>query len=487
MENKFLTYEEFGAVGDGVTDDMSAIIACHNEANRSNTPVKVKDGASYYIGRSKATATVKTDVDFGTAKFIIDDRGGVEDRFSFIFSIDSDFAKFKPELSSLSKGQTKVDIPHEGNIYVRVFNDNHKIFIREGLNMNDGTATTDCFTVDAEGNIFPSVDWDYPEITNAFAIRIDDKPITVRGGEFITFANDEESFYRYHHRGINVRRANTTLEGIKHYVTEEGEHGAPYGGFLNVTETANVTIKDCVITGHKIFYTESKVPGRKVAMGSYDMNACASVRISYINVKQSNDINDVTKWGIFTSNFSKNLYFDGCTLSRFDAHQGVTNVTIKNCILGHEGLLLIGFGEALIENTEMRCYDIFNLRPDYGALWDGNITVKNCYWNFTPVTYWTSDYKESCIFNAGNNGRHNFGFTCYMSRTLTIDGLRINDSKLSSPIYILPEYQQGDGEREFAYQPPEKVYVRGITTEHGTPVIIAKRPELYKNTEFDVK
>ena len=34
MENKILTYEEFGAVGDGINDDLPAIVACHAEANR---------------------------------------------------------------------------------------------------------------------------------------------------------------------------------------------------------------------------------------------------------------------------------------------------------------------------------------------------------------------------------------------------------------------------------------------------------------------
>ena len=487
MSEKFLTYEEFGAKGDGVTDDFDAIIATHEEANKTGAPVKAKDGATYYIGAHLKTARIRTNVDFGTAKFIIDDRG-LEDRLYDIFSVEPETPKFFPVIPPMKRGQKKVDFPHEGNVYVCIFNNNHKIFIREGLNMNDGTATTDCFTVDGEGNISPSIDWDYPEITNAWAINIDDAPITVSGGEFTTIANDEESFYRYHFRGLIVKRANTTVDGVKHYVIGEEDHGAPYRGFLCVHETANVTVKNCVITGHKIFYTESKVPGKPVAMGSYDMCANTAVNVKFINVKQSNDINDTTKWGVFTSNFSKDLYFDGCTLSRFDAHQGVTNVTLKNCTLGHEGALLIGYGEALIENCEMRCYDVFNLRPDYGAIWDGNITIRNCYWNFTPITYWTKNYSSTVVFNAGNNGKHNFGFTCRLPRKLVIDGLRINDEKLSSPIYILPHYQTDEVcERPFAYLPPEEVYVRGITTEHGTPVKIASNMELYENTKFDVE
>jgi hypothetical protein len=42
-EQKYLTYEQFGAVGDGVTDDMPAIVACHNYANEKNLPVRANN------------------------------------------------------------------------------------------------------------------------------------------------------------------------------------------------------------------------------------------------------------------------------------------------------------------------------------------------------------------------------------------------------------------------------------------------------------
>ena len=47
--NEFITYEAFGAIGDGVTDDMPAIAKAHAEANRLGLPVKAKEGAVYYI------------------------------------------------------------------------------------------------------------------------------------------------------------------------------------------------------------------------------------------------------------------------------------------------------------------------------------------------------------------------------------------------------------------------------------------------------
>ena len=89
MEKKYLTYEEFGAVGDGVQDDLPAIVACHEAANREGLPVMAQDGAVYYVGGTALTAVIKTDVDFVTAKFIIDDRK-LELITSYVFSVVSD-------------------------------------------------------------------------------------------------------------------------------------------------------------------------------------------------------------------------------------------------------------------------------------------------------------------------------------------------------------------------------------------------------------
>ena len=38
---RFVTYEQFGAKGDGVTDDAAAIKAAHDYANEQNLPVRV--------------------------------------------------------------------------------------------------------------------------------------------------------------------------------------------------------------------------------------------------------------------------------------------------------------------------------------------------------------------------------------------------------------------------------------------------------------
>ncbi len=473
MDKKYISYEEFGAVGDGVTDDIEAIIACHEEANRTSTPVKTLDGATYYIGGRKLTATIKTSVDFGTSKFIIDDTS-LEDIKSEIFSVISDFPTFAPDIKTLKKGQKTVDFEHEGNVYVRAFNENRKMFIRKGLNMNSGASATDCFLVDEAGNISPSIDWDHPEITKIWARRIDDEPITIRGGIFTTIANNAESFYNYHNRGFCINRANVTVEGLTHYVTGESDHGAPYRSFININGTANVIVKDCLLTPHFIYWTPSKIPGKPVAMGSYDINIGASINVRCENITQTIDITDNRYWGIYTSNFCKNLSLTNCVISRFDAHQGVTNVAIKGCKLGHQGINLIGFGEAVIEDTEVTANALFNLRHDYGCIWDGNVTVKNCIWK--------PNGKNTSLFSSLNQEDHDFGYKCCQPHKFTVDGLHVYDEKLGeAPFYILPVYNKDktDEVYPYPYATVEELTLNNITTDSGKPYAICENSDHY--------
>ncbi|MBR2650882.1 MAG: hypothetical protein IKD45_04410 [Clostridia bacterium] len=482
---EYLTYEQFGAVGDGVTSDFDAIIACHNEANKTGTPVRARDGAEYYIDGRDLTAVIKTDVDFGTAKFIIDDRC-VERICSYVFSIESDYPVFDISVDELNRETRSLPALGDGRYYVRVFDDEKKIFIRKGLNRNDGTAMTDCFVLETDGTIFPSVDWNYKKITRAYAKKIDDKPITVRGGIFVTIANEEASFYRYYQRGFNICRSNVTLCGFEHYVRNEGEHGAPYHGFVKVTEAVNVLISDAKITARYIYWTASKVPGKPVPMGSYDLSFYASIGITCKNVIQTTDIKDKRYWGIYTSNFCKELTLIGCVFSRFDAHQGVTNVIIKDCTLGHQSIQLIGHGDFLIENSviDNDGGSFLNLRGDYGSIWDGKITVRGCIWR--------TKCQNLSVISAYNQNDHDYGYPCMMGKDIFIEGLTVTDSAdtggTRKNLSILGKYDNGATPEvnTHPYIPPISLTVKGITVAGDAGFTITEYPEKYKNLKVRI-
>ena len=42
-EKRFVNYLDFGAVGDGITDDFAAILQAHEYANENQLPVVIDD------------------------------------------------------------------------------------------------------------------------------------------------------------------------------------------------------------------------------------------------------------------------------------------------------------------------------------------------------------------------------------------------------------------------------------------------------------
>ena len=457
MEKKFVTYEEFGAIGDGIHDDICAIARCHEYANVHGLPVHACQDAHYYIGGKAVTARIKTDTYWGSARFTIDDRN-VEDRQQNCFRIEPYTQKFPIELKSLRKDQTTLDFPHEGTCYVSVEDANRRVYIRRGLNQDDGFTATDRFMVDGAGKILNPINWDYEDITEAWAISAEDRPITIDGGIFTTLANEEPSFYNYYERNIRVERSHVTLQNITHYVENEGEQGAPYDGFFSIKWASFVTVRNCVVTAHKIYYTPSQIPGKLVAMGSYDLLANDSIQVRFENVRQTTDIHDKTYWGIFCSNFCKELHLKDCVLSRFDAHCGVTNGSIVGCQLGHQGVNLIGFGEFLMEDTTVTAPRFVTFRSDYGSFFRGSLTVRNCRW--VPVP---GNVCPLRVFFCKNTGDHDFGYDCSLPDTMQID-LQICDSHLTEQdvsYTMFPDYDPDFApDKPYPFGTPRKLSAR---------------------------
>jgi hypothetical protein len=480
-------YSDFGAKGDGKTDDIDAIAATHAFANVHGLSVKADDNATYYIGRKKRTAIIRTDTDFGKAAFIIDDTD-VEDRNPNVFSVDSRQQPFKLEgVSSLKRNQKKIDATLKGTCIVTVTDSNTKRYIRFGANENHGSSQTDIFIVDKNGNVDMNapIIWDFDEITEIEALPIDEDTLTITGGRFTTIANKAESKYTYYGRGIGIRRSHVLVDGLEHRVTGEGDHGAPYRGFLSISDCAYVTVRNTLLTGHKTYVTIGNA-GVKVSMGTYDLNVNRALNVSFINCTQTNDIDDNTYWGILGSNFGKNLLYDHCTLSRFDAHQGVANATIRNSTLGHMGINAIGTGIFTVENSTIRGRTLINLRSDYGSTWQGEFIIRNC--TFIPSA---GRPVTASLIGGSNSGKHDFGYTCYMPERITIDGLRIDDSNhpadYDGPAIFAnfnPRMKDDSYVQDFPYVITKEVILRNVTTASGKPLRVSDNTYMFKDVKI---
>ena len=480
---KYLTYEQFGAKGDGVTDDLLAIIATHDAANEKGLPVRATNGKTYYIGNTTGTAVVRTDVDFGTAKFIIDDSCvAVENRVPYIFKIESNLEPITIEgVTSLKRGQTNIGKTLPGRCLVEVVDVNHKVYIRLGANQDDGTAKREFFIADADGNIDPTTAliWDYDEITKMIARPIDKKPLTIKGGIFTTIANQAPSKYTYYGRGILIERSNVRVENVTHYVEGELDHGAPYDGFMSFDMAADIVVSNCVYTAHKIYWTIG-TGGVPITMGSYDVSAHGCANVRWENCSQTTDINNKEYWGIFCSNFCKALSMDRCSFSRFDAHLGVKDVTLTNCEFGHQGVRMVGCGTMLIENCDIHYRSAVFLRDDYGSSWQGDLIVRNCRLIVPEGS------KTVYLLNGRNKGKHYFGYTCYLPERLEVENLVIDDSRVTHKDYLGPTifgsfHRNVKEDGLHPYIANGTVSLKNISVVSGKPLGLSSNPEMFKD------
>ncbi|MBN1876044.1 MAG: hypothetical protein JXA33_17605 [Anaerolineae bacterium] len=497
FKDNFVTYEAFGATGDGVTDDLPAIYEAHAYANMHGWSVRTRPDATYHLGSRAITAIIATDTDWNTSRFTIDDAPGsyagggqVEDHKTPIFEVRSLLEPEDLQIDRLTRDQKQVDVHPKHDCHVLVENDKKRRYIRRGLNQNAGVPQHDCFILRRDGSVEGDIDWNYDSITHIETHPIDEKPIILRGGIFTTFANrmKQEIGYNYWARNIEITRSNTEIEGLTHYVVGETAVGHPYRGFLSAYQCANITLRDCFATGHKIYSTIGSA-GEPVNMGSYDIHANNVVNFHMINCRM-NHICDRTRWGVIASNFCKNILLEDCTLSRMDTHMGISGTyTIRRCTLGHMGLNAIGRGVLMVEDSTLYGHTLVNFRSDYGSTWEGNLVIRNCHW--IPAC---GDTTWPHIIGVRNDGMHDFGYPCSMPREVIIDGLYIDDEHHPEDYQGLYFFTDPDSthtndesiplavERPFPYERCRKVKIRGLSTASGKKPKISPNVEIQKDT-----
>lgn len=425
-----LKYSDFGAVGDGVTDDFDAIKEAHIKANGTGQTVVADKGAVYYLGQHTSSISIKTNTVWSGATFIIDDREIAPTNSAKnynVFSIEPSRKSYSvADIKSLSKGQTNVGRSFDGPTLLSIMYDGNKQYIRYGANQDNGASQQEIILVDKDGNVDPStpIMWDYPSLTAVIAYSVDDAPITIKGGSFITRANAAPREYTYYKRGIGINRSNVTIDGIVHTITDEGDTGAPYNGFLAITYCNNLLVQNATLTGHKVYKLSSDANN---SMGTYDISIGSSNSVTFKNCSQTNSITDTKYWGIMGSNYCKNLTYDGCVFSRFDAHKGTHNATILNSEIGHQKFSVIGSGTLRVENTVIHGNSIVALRSDYGSTWDGDVILKD----ITLINTGTPTLISGSWVN------HYFGYTCHLPANIIIDGIKLDKG---NSFYILPNY-----------------------------------------------
>ena len=341
-EKKFVTYLEFGAVGDGKTNDYYAIKRAHEYANENNIPVKLSGDYTYYIGDTEidgkgTTITVKTDVDWGGSKFIIDDNvfplDGIttlNKHYMHIFKVESDYEMSviddreildrlvregfdtKTVKISLALGYPAMIIPH---------NAREKVYRRKGYGGHNGYDMKEVVVIDKDGNLDPEtpIMFDYKNLDTIDVYRLDIKPLTLENATFTTLANNECAIYVddagrkrfrdiYFKRGINVNRSLTTVRNVKHYVEgqispleqkEQLKLCVGYYGFFATTLSHGVTYEDCVVTARRCF-TKNPAGVGSGTQGTYDIhNELSNKKGGIVHGPDKNKSNSSAECGVW--------------------------------------------------------------------------------------------------------------------------------------------------------------------------------------------
>ena len=447
-------YADYGAKGNGSTDDFFAIKAAHDEANEYLLNVHADPNATYYIGNANGskTITVKTNTYWHGCQFIFDDEGVAYNsagRETSIFAIVSDsksvsYNQSNSPIKALEKGATNVGWAPGKEMMVVLYQSDIKHYIRYGNNANNGDSQHELILIDAEGNVDPStpVQWTYTQVTTMRVYSIEDRPIEVKGeGEggklttITTWYNDGPSAYWYYYRNIQITRSNTTLSGVEHkydkyLLHSEGGNGCPYNGFTSVRDCSNVTIENMIFEGPPGYKDiepvnrPSGTPNAENGMGSYEISAALANNVTWKDCKESNFFQKdggIAYDGNMGTNFCKNLTFDNMFNTSFDAHCGVYNGTIKNSTLEH--INFIGDGLITLENVTLYAdanHAAINLRKDYGAWWAGDI-------NIDGLTFKVNQNKNDQSLHVVQSVwiNHYFGYTTYLPQHVTIKNMLV--------------------------------------------------------------
>ncbi len=492
---EFVRYKDFGAKGDGVTNDFFAIKAAHEYANKQGLPVVAEAGRNYLISNTEtdgvaSTIPIRTDTNWCGCNIIFDDReigfveGKNKNHNSYVFTVENDYPSVKLSDDIIKKINDaggidpktvkKIDTGLGYPALLLLFNEGTQKFIRYGNFNGKGAVQKEIIMVDAEGNILPETPFMFPfeRVTSITAFRTDTRPITLKNAIMTTLSSrvNLEGRDRSMNRGFRVLRPNTTLLHIDHFVTGQYEKdeivdgkpftGHTYNSFLAVQYCSNVLVDDFSFMS-RIHYIQ----------GTYDIDVTYANAVVFKNCHQKDFFTDefpehynypnIYKcWGVMGSSYCKNIDYINCSLTRFDAHAGIYNGRIINSEIA--SIRLTGGGDFYIENTKIYSRNFvtpLQLREDYGATWDGTITLKDC----TFVDVCRDRSLQSFIFVRSPNWY--FGYETHFPNIL-IDNLKFEGAK--EELSLIQPYQNNPNSPYF-YRTveDENIGVAGAVCQDG--------------------
>ncbi|MDF2713086.1 MAG: hypothetical protein K0R28_11 [Paenibacillus sp.] len=422
-----LNYKQFGAIGDGTNDDGVAIKHAHVFANIRGLPIRNPSG-NYWIKETN-NIPIMTDVYWGHTVFHLDEAYNSETTYRF--HILSEHARFTIELepsvkaslvSKLKPGTTLIEelAPYK-NCLIGVWDTGDQVGARYGYPSQTGMSKEDFFYVEEHGALIGEIAWTFSNYTHLLACPCDDSYLTVDGGTFVVSGNSPGTG-AYRKNGFVITRSRTIIRnqwvGLANGAVDTAL--SPRNGFYTYNRVYDVQLENI-----RLIPWEQNRPGtaQDVPSGTYGIAGDRVLRAVFRNITAEGS---QVHWGVFGTNFFKQIRVDHCRLNRFDVHFFCWDLHVSDTEFGQFGMTLTGGGDLFVDNTTVFGNRFIQFRNDYGSRWDGDIRIRNC-------RLVVADGMAESMFLFYNTANFNYKYSLGYGRTIQVENIVIDYTNTANP------------------------------------------------------
>jgi len=367
-----VSVKDFGAVGDGVTDDTEKIRAAHVAANLIGATVSYRGLNSVAI-EADAQIPVKTSVEFYGCSLVLLNGINVTPSFSTFnttYVVTDDACPLVSVTGAVAASDLKAGsytptkglfdgpgyasltcafaIPNRAETGTQNYKQTFKVN-REGRVSNP-------LSVDLQAQA-ASITVNYRK-ASADRLTINGLTVTETGW------NNQRVFY--------IQRCNVSILNTTILYTTAGTYDN-IDNLIRVEDSSDVLIDNFITTGRPVTAT----------VGSYALalEGAADIFVSRMNA--------ITGWGCMGNNHVNGLYVTESVVNRIESHNGAHNLFVSNCDL-HEIGVVYGWGGGVIQVSNCRLHQAaVATREDYSGQFFGSILVSDCVIcsNFTSKYY----------------------------------------------------------------------------------------------------